>query len=208
MFPRIASGFVNPTYITSAPGEPATLYVVEQAGTIRMVQKGRISGTFLDIHDRVKSGDEFGLLSVAFHPRYALNHLFYVDYTDLAGDTHVVEYAAPNGIADLSTARELLLVDQPYANHKGGQLQFDRAGYLYVGMGDGGTRADGTGASLGDPENRAQNLDSDLGKLLRIDPARADSAWQIVGMGLRNPWRFSFDRKTGDLWIGDVGAAS
>ena len=209
LFPALASGFVNPTYVTSAPDDASTLYVVEQAGTIRIVRNGRITGTFLDITDRVESNGERGLLSMAFSPRYAQNHLFYVDYTDLAGDTHVVEFAALNGAADLSSARELLFVDQPYPNHKGGQLEFDRAGYLYVGMGDGGTRTDaGGGSSLGDPENRAQNMSSNLGKLLRIDPTQPGSAWQIVGLGLRNPWRFSFDRKTGDLWIGDVGAAS
>jgi glucose/arabinose dehydrogenase len=99
-----------------------------------------------------------------------------------------------------ASAKPLLFVKQPYANHNGGQLQFDRAGYLYVGMGDGG--------SGGDPGNRAQNLGIRLGKLLRIDPTRAGAAWQTVGFGLRNPWRFSFDRTTGDLWIGDVGQGS
>src|SRR5215212_7382381 len=138
-FRPIASGLDQPTYVTSAPAHAGTLYVVEQAGTIRTVRNGRITGTFLDIRDRVRNEGERGLLSMAFHPRYAENHLFYVDYTDLAGDTHVVELAAPNGVADLSTARELLSVDQPYANHNGGQLAFDGAGRLYVGMGDGGT---------------------------------------------------------------------
>ena len=143
------------------------------------------------------SGGEQGLLSVAFHPEYATNHRFYVDYTDTNGDTRVVEFRSSNGVGNPASARQLLFVNQPYDNHNGGQLQFDGKGYLYVGMGDGG--------SGGDPENRAQNLKSRLGKLLRINPTRAGSAWQIVGYGLRNPWRFSFDRKTGDLWIGDVG---
>jgi len=203
----IVSGLISPTYVTTPTGDPGTLYVVEQAGRIVTVEGGRITGTFLDIRDRVRSGDELGLLSMAFHPRYAENHLFYVDYTDLAGDTHVVEFAAPNRVADPSTARELLLVDQPFPNHKGGQLAFDRSGLLYVGMGDGGTDPDAGPVSLGDPGNRAQNMTSKLGKLLRIDPTRAGATWQIVGLGLRNPWRFSFDRKTGDLWIADVGAA-
>jgi glucose/arabinose dehydrogenase len=207
-FQLVGSGFVDPTYVTSAPGDPGTLYVVEQAGTIRTFQDGRITGTFLDIRDRVRSGGELGLLSMAFHPRYAQNHLFYVDYTDLAGDTRVVEFRAPNGVADPASARELLFVDQPYPNHKGGQLEFDRAGLLYVGMGDGGTNPAGGGTAIGDPENRAQNMASSLGKLLRIDPTRAGAKWQVVGLGLRNPWRFSFDRKSGDLWIGDVGAAT
>lgn len=207
-FRPLATGFVNPTYVTSSPGDPSTLYVVEQAGRIVTVQNGRITGTFLDIRDRVRSGDELGLLSMAFHPRYAQNHLFYVDYTDLSGDTRVVEFRASNGVADPSSARQLLFVDQPYPNHKGGQLQFDRSGLLYVGMGDGGTNPAAGDTSVGDPENHAQNLGSALGKLLRIDPLRAGAKWQVVGMGLRNPWRFSFDRKRGDLWIGDVGAAT
>jgi glucose/arabinose dehydrogenase len=207
-FRPLAGGFVDPTYVTSAPGDPSTLYVVEQAGRIVIVQNGRIAGTFLDIRDRVRSGDELGLLSMAFHPRYAQNHLFYVDYTDLSGDTRVVEFHAASGVADPSSARQLLFVDQPYPNHKGGQLQFDRSGLLYVGMGDGGTNPAAGDTSLGDPENRAQNLGSALGKLLRIDPLRQGAKWQVVGMGLRNPWRFSFDRKSGDLWIGDVGAAT
>jgi glucose/arabinose dehydrogenase len=125
------------------------------------------------------------------------NHRFYVDYTDTSGDTRVVEFRSANGVGRPGTARQLLFVDQPYENHNGGQLQFDRRGYLYVGMGDGG--------SAGDPGNRAQNLKSRLGKLLRIDPTRKGSAWRIVGFGLRNPWRFSFDRANGNLWIGDVG---
>jgi glucose/arabinose dehydrogenase len=204
----IVSGLVDPTYVTSSPGDPGVLYVVEQAGRIVTVEGGRVTGTFLDIRDRVRSGGELGLLSMAFHPHYAENHLFYVDYTDLAGDTRVVEFAAPNGIADPSSARELLFVDQPFPNHKGGQLAFDRAGLLYVGLGDGGTDPDAGSVSLGDPGNRAQSMTSKLGKLLRVDPTRAGATWQIVGLGLRNPWRFSFDRKTGDLWIGDVGAAT
>ena len=207
LFRLTGNGFVDPTYVTSAPTDPSTLYVVEQAGTIRTFRNGRITGTFLDIRDRVKSGGELGLLSIAFHPRYAQNRLFYVDYTDRDGDTRVVEFRASSGVADLSSARELLHVDQPYPNHKGGQLEFDRKGYLYVGLGDGGTNPANGPTGIGDPENRAQNLDSQLGKLLRIDPTRPGSSWQIVGYGLRNPWRFSFDRRTGNLWIGDVGAA-
>jgi glucose/arabinose dehydrogenase len=207
-FRPIASGLVEPTYVTSAPGNPGTLYVVEQAGRITTVRNGRITGTFLDIRDRVRSEGERGLLSMAFHPRYAENHLFYVEYTDLAGDTRVVAFTAQRGAADLSSARELLFVDQPYPNHNGGQLEFDRAGRLYVGMGDGGTPPDDGGASLGDPQNRAQDPSSRLGKLLRTDPTRPGSTWRTVGMGLRNPWRFSFDRKNGNLWIGDVGAAT
>ena len=207
-FRPVVSGFANPVDVTSPPGDASTLYVVEQAGTIQMVRDGKLAGTFLDIRNRVRTDDgELGLLSIAFSPGYAQNHLFYVDYTDLQGDTRVVEFAAPNGVADLASARELLYVDQPYPNHKGGQLLFDAHGLLYVGMGDGGTNPDSGVTSTGDPENRSQSAGSMLGKLLRIDPSKPGAAWQVVGMGLRNPWRFAFDRKTGDLWIGDVGAA-
>jgi glucose/arabinose dehydrogenase len=192
----IVSGLDSPVYVTTAPGAPNTLYVVEQPGRIRIVENGRVTGTFLDIESRVKSGGEQGLLSVAFSPRYQQNHRFYVNYTDTNGDTRVVEYRSDGTRAIPSTGRQLLFVDQPFSNHNGGQLQFDRAGYLYVGMGDGG--------SAGDPGNRAQNLSVRLGKLLRINPLRGGS-WRIVGYGLRNPWRFSFDRATGNVWIGDVG---
>ena len=143
------------------------------------------------------SGGEQGLLSLAFDPDYETNRLFYVDYTDTNGDTRVVEYQA-GGPAPVRR-RELLFVDQPYANHNGGQLAFGPDGRLYVGMGDGG--------GGGDPENRAQNLDEKLGKLLSLDVDQdvREKDWTIEGYGLRNPWRFSFDRETGDLWIGDVG---
>jgi glucose/arabinose dehydrogenase len=207
-FRPLASGFTSPVDVTSAPGDASTLYVVEQAGTIQMVRDGKLAGTFLDIRNRVHTdGNELGLLSVVFSPGYAQNHLFYVDYTDLQEDTRVVELSAPNGVADPSSARELLYVDQPYPNHKGGQLLFDSHGLLYVGMGDGGTNPASGDTSTGDPENRAQSSGSLLGQLLRIDPTKPGATWQVVGMGLRNPWRFSFDSKTGDLWIGDVGAA-
>jgi glucose/arabinose dehydrogenase len=165
---------------------------------IRVLVNGKLRAQpFLDIRSLVKSGGEQGLLSVAFHPRYAHNHRFYVDYTDRKGDTHVVEYRS-NGTAALpKTARRLLFVDQPFDNHNGGQLQFGPDGKLYVGMGDGG--------SGGDPGNRAQNLNIRLGKLLRLNVDKRGARWQVAGYGLRNPWRFSFDRLTHDLYIGDVG---
>ncbi len=164
---------------------------------IRVLEAGVLRDTaFLDIHDLITTADdEQGLLSMAFSPAYATNHLFYVDYTDVNGDTRVVEYQSDGTSALPDTARELLFVDQPYENHNGGQLQFGPDGKLYVGMGDGG--------SGGDPDNNGQNLSTDLAKLLSTDPATPD--WQIAGYGLRNPWRFSFDRGTGDLYIGDVG---
>ena len=204
-FVQIATGFAQPVYVTAAPDDPATLYVVERGGDVRILRDGQPAGTFLDIRSQVWSEGEGGLLSIAFHPRYAQNHLFYVDYTDLEHKTHVTEYRAASGIAVPSSARDLLVVAQPYPNHKGGDLQFDRAGRLYVGMGDGGTNPDSP--VLNDPDNRAQSLATQLGKLLRVDPLTS-TTWHIVGYGLRNPWRFSFDRATGDLWLGDVGAGS
>jgi glucose/arabinose dehydrogenase len=185
------------TAIASTPAEPRRLYAVEQVGRIRYFVNGRLGGTLLDIRSRVLSGGEQGLLSVAFHPAYRRNHRFYVNYTDRNGNTRVVEFRSRNGRAILSSARQLLFVRQPYANHNGGELQFDRNGLLYVGMGDGG--------SAGDPQNHAQRLNDRLGKLLRVNPLRRGARWQVVGLGLRNPWRFSFDRANGDLYIADVG---
>jgi glucose/arabinose dehydrogenase len=192
-----ARGLSALTAIASTPAEPRRLYAVEQVGRIRYFVSGRLRGTFLDIRDRVISGGEQGLLSVAFHPAYARNHRFYVNYTDKNGNTRVVEFRSRQGRALKSTARQLLFVQQPYVNHNGGELQFDRDGLLYVGMGDGG--------SGGDPGNRAQRMNERLGKLLRIDPLRRGASWSIVSLGLRNPWRFSFDRANGDLYIADVG---
>ena len=192
---QVVSGLDDPTALASTPSEPNRLYIVEQPGSVRIVENGELlPDPFLDIRSEVKSGGEQGLLSLAFDPGYESNRLFYVDYTDTNGDTRVVQYeAATSGAV---RRRELLFVDQPYANHNGGQLAFGPDGRLYVGMGDGGAG--------GDPENRAQNLDERLGKLLSIDP-HGSGGWRIEGYGLRNPWRFSFDRETGDLWIGDVG---
>jgi len=197
----VASGLESPVYVTAAPEEPDRLYVVEQAGRIRVLEGEKlVEEPFLDITSQVSSGGERGLLSVAFHPRYASNGLFYVDYTDLNGDTRVKEYRVSSPGAEPVEVRELLYVDQPYANHNGGQLAFGPDGLLYVGMGDGG--------SSGDPENRAQDLSSRLGKLLRLDVDGSSTEWEMAAYGLRNPWRFSFDRETGDLWIADVGQSS
>jgi glucose/arabinose dehydrogenase len=194
---RVVGGLDSPLHLAVAPGEPDRLYVVEQGGRIRIVERGRLRGRpFLDITGEVVSGGEQGLLSVAFAPDYEESRRFYIDYTDVNGDTRVVEYEA-RGEDSPVRRRELLFVEQPYANHNGGQLAFGPDGRLYVGMGDGG--------SGGDPENRAQDLDERLGKLLSIDVDEAGGDWRIEGYGLRNPWRFSFDRETGDLWIGDVG---
>ncbi|MGH3058395.1 MAG: PQQ-dependent sugar dehydrogenase [Gaiellaceae bacterium] len=194
---EVVSGLDAPVHAAAAPGERGRLYVVEQPGRIRVLEGDRVlAEPFLDITDEVQSGGERGLLSVAFHPDYEENGLFYVNYTNNAGDTRVVEYRAEEGTA-AARSRPLLAVDQPYANHNGGQLAFGPDGLLYVGMGDGG--------SGGDPENRAQDLGSRLGKLLRLDVDDPGAEWELVAYGLRNPWRFTFDRLTGDLWIGDVG---
>jgi len=200
---EVATGLDSPVFATAAPGEPQRLYVVEQGGRIRVLERNDDTFTlleepFLDISDRVSGGNEQGFLSAVFHPGYASNGLFYVNYTDLKGDTRVVELHQSGTKAGPVETRELLHVHQPYTNHNGGQLAFGPDGLLYVGMGDGG--------SAGDPENRAQDLSSRLGKLLRLDVDARRTGWELFGYGLRNPWRFSFDRLTGDLWIGDVGA--
>ncbi|MGH3083359.1 MAG: PQQ-dependent sugar dehydrogenase [Gaiellaceae bacterium] len=191
-FTQVASGFDSPVHVTVPRGGGAKLYIVEQEGRIRIVQNGRVTGTLLDIRSRVVCCGEQGLLSVAFHPLFTRNGRYYVNYTD--PDTRVVEYRGSRRL------RTLLTVDQPYSNHNGGQLMFGPDGRLYVGMGDGGAG--------GDPENRAQDLGERLGKLLAINVDRRGARWQTVGYGLRNPWRFSFDRRTGDLYIGDVGQNS
>ena len=195
----VARGFDAPTDLAAAPsGDAGRLYVVEQGGTIRVIQNGTVRATpFLDIHDLVSSGGERGLLSVAFSPNYAKNHLFYVDYTDTNGDTRVVEYRSNGTSAIPSSARELFFVKQPFPNHNGGQLAFGPDGLLYIGMGDGG--------SEGDPSNNGQTFTTKLAKIWKLDPRAKDPRPKLVGYGLRNPWRFSFDRANGDLYIGDVG---
>jgi glucose/arabinose dehydrogenase len=200
-FRKIADGLSEAVYVTSAPGDPATLYVVQQRGTVQIVRDGAVAGTYLDIRDRVLDDGERGLLSIAFDPAYATNRYAYVDYVDKSNVTHVARFTD----GDATTGQDLLTIQQPYPNHKGGQLAFDRAGRLYVGMGDGGTNYERDGdRAIGDPENRAQTPSSRLGKLLRTKPG--SGTWQTIGYGLRNPWRFSFDSATGNLWIGDVGA--
>ncbi|MDQ4030642.1 MAG: PQQ-dependent sugar dehydrogenase [Actinomycetota bacterium] len=193
---RVVSGLDSPLHVAATRSEPNRLYVVEQGGRIRIVENGRLRDEpFLDIDDRVRSGGEQGLLSVAFHPNYASNRRFYVNFTDNDGHTNVVEYRSDGRRAIPASARRLLFVRQPYANHNGGQLAFGPDGRLYVGMGDGGAG--------GDPENRAQNMRSLLGKLLSINVATRGV--KIEALGLRNPWRFSFDRANWNLWIADVG---
>jgi glucose/arabinose dehydrogenase len=188
-FTAVASGLDALVHLNQPRGETRRLYVVEQEGRIRILQGGRPVGTLLDIRSRVACCGEQGLLSVAFHPRFSRNGRYFVYYT--APSNRVVEYRGRRAV------RTLLNLADPYSNHNGGQLVFGPDGRLYAGTGDAGAG--------GDPENRAQNPDSPFGKLLAINVDRRGATWQQVGIGLRNPWRFSFDRRTGDLYIGDVG---
>jgi glucose/arabinose dehydrogenase len=212
---QIATGLNRPLAITHAGDN--RLFITLQGGQI-VIYDGTslLPSPFLDISALIgDSSNEKGLLGLAFHPRYSENGFFYVNYTDTSGDTVIARYSVsatnPNR-ADPASARIILRIDQPFANHNGGQLVFGPDRYLYIGMGDGG--------SGGDPGNRAQNPGDLLGKMLRIDvdsgnpyavPAsnpfvgRPGVRGEIWALGLRNPWRFSFDRATGDLYIADVG---
>lgn len=198
---RVAGTFSQPLGVTAPPGDSHRAFVVEKTGAIRIVRDGVLLPTpFLDISSLVSTGSEQGLLSLAFDPNYAGNGFFYVDYTNTAGDTRVVRYHVsptdPN-VADPASATVMLAVPQPFPNHNGGQLAFGPDGLLYIGVGDGG--------SEGDPNNTAQNPHSLLGKILRMNVHAASPKASIYALGLRNPWRFSFDARTGALWIGDVG---
>ena len=211
----VAGGLAAPTDLQSAPGDRSRLFVLEQAGRIRVIRDGVLQGgAFLDLQDRVGSGGERGLLGLAFHPRYADNGRFFVHYTDRAGDTRVSEYrrSANADLADPASERVLIAEEQPFPNHNGGGLAFGNDGRLYIALGDGG--------SADDPLNNGQNLFTRLGKILRIDvdagspyaiPAdnpfanQPGVAREVWALGLRNPWRISFDRASGDLYIGDVG---
>ena len=194
----VTQGLVEPVQVTAPRSEPGRLYAVEQRGTVRVVVRATLrGGFFLDIRKLVTDSGEQGLLGLAFDPRYATNHFIYVNYTDKNGNTRVVRYKTNGTRALPATARELFHNDDPYPNHNGGDLVFGPDGFMYVGMGDGG--------SGGDPENRAQNMESLFGKMLRFDVRKPGSDPEIVALGLRNPWRYSFDRLTGDLYIGDVG---
>ncbi len=218
---RVVGGLALPVAITHAGDGSGRLFVTEQRGTVRVVEDGRLLDTpFLDLRALVRDGGERGLLSLAFHPGYRDNGLLFVYYTDTAGDTVVARYQVgddPN-LVDPDSATVVLTWPQPFGNHNGGQLAFGPSGFLYVGLGDGG--------SGGDPLEAGQRLDTLLGKILRLDidclQGCADGAGygipndnpfvevagarpEIWAYGLRNPWRFSFDRASGDLFIGDVG---
>lgn len=221
----LVSGLSHPLGLEKPPGD-SRLFVVEQPGTIRIIENGALrSGSFLDIHTLVNfDGDEQGLLGLAFHPNYSTNHKFYVNYDRDIGtrETVIAEYqtsAADPNQADPTSGRILLVVSQPFTNHKGGQLAFGPDGFLYIGLGDGG--------DSGDPVNNAQNLFSLLGKMLRIgvdppftgslqyaipadNPFAAGSSGlpEIFAYGLRNPWRFSFERNTNRMFVADVGQSS
>jgi glucose/arabinose dehydrogenase len=216
---RVGGAFTLPVAIANAGDGSNRLFVVEKAGVIRIIADGRtLPAPFLDIHTLIDSvSSERGLLGLAFDPNYKDNHRFFVYYTDVNGDTAVARYAVtgsdPN-VADPTSGAIILRQKQPYPNHNGGQLAFSpKNGYLYIGLGDGG--------SGGDPMKNGQNKGTFLGKILRLDvsdsakpytipadnPVSRDSAFapEVWDYGLRNPWRFSFDAQTGDLWIGDVG---
>ena len=212
----IATGVTSPTDIQNSGDGSGRLFFVQQDGRIRVFADGQLSATpFLDIRAKVLAGGERGLLGLAFPPSYSAKRLFYVNYTDLSGNTVVARYrvTANANVADANSESVILRVTQPFSNHNGGCLRFGPDGYLYIGMGDGG--------SAGDPQGNAQNKRTRLGKLLRIDVESVSSGFaippdnpfvndssalpEIWATGLRNPWRFSFDRETKDLWIADVG---
>ena len=211
---EVARGLQSPVHLT-APAGDARLFVVEQPGRIRIIENGSVlPEPFLDIVSEVKFGGEQGLLSVAFHPDYARNGLFFVNYTDRNGDTRIERYrvsGSDRNRADPASVKRLLSIDQPYSNHNGGLVVFGPDGKLYIGMGDGG--------SGGDPQGNGQNPNTLLGKLLRIDVDQGDpyaipagnpyaaggGRPEIWSIGMRNPWRFSFDEAAGLLYVADVG---
>jgi uncharacterized protein (TIGR03437 family) len=214
---RIASGLRNPTDIQAPHDGTGRLFFVQQHGVVRVFRNGALLGEpFLDISGKTRGGGERGLLGLVFPPGFAAKGYFYVNYTDLAGDSVIARYRVRVGnpdLADPGSETIVLTQRQPFSNHNAGQLAFGPDGYLYVGFGDGG--------SGNDPQNNAQNRRTWLGKMLRIDtesdltryrvpagnPFVGDATVppEIWALGLRNPWRYSFDRETGGLWIADVG---
>jgi glucose/arabinose dehydrogenase len=214
---RVATGLSSPLGVTGAGDGRRWLYVVEQDGRIRLLRDGELADRpFLDVSDRTEGGGEQGLLGLAFHPEYETNRRLFVNYTDLNGDTVIAEYRRSRRDprrALRGSERVLLRQDQPFANHNGGALAFGPDGMLYIALGDGG--------SAGDPQNNGQRRDTLLGKILRIDVSSREAPYEVPDdnpftddptaraeiwdLGLRNPWRITFDRTTGALWIADVG---
>ncbi|HMV31317.1 MAG TPA: PQQ-dependent sugar dehydrogenase, partial [Gemmatimonadales bacterium] len=210
----IASGFDSPIFLTAPPGDTTRLFVVEQSGAIRIIKNGVVLGTpFLNLHDSLSTGGEQGLLGLAFDPNYATTGRFFVSYTRQNGDSRLARYnvSADPDVASEASGVTILGVPQPYSNHNGGGIAFGPDNYLYFGLGDGG--------SGGDPDGHGQRRDELLGSMLRLDvsgatytipgtnPYASSTAFrqELWNYGLRNPWRWSFDRLTGDLYIGDVG---
>ena len=212
----VVSELENPIGFENAGDGSGRLFIVEQAGLILIWKDGALlDQPFLDIRDRVGSNSsEQGLLGLAFHPRYTENGYFFVNYTDKNGDTHIARFsvsAQEPDRADPASEEQLIFQPQPYPNHNGGSVVFGPDGYLYLGLGDGG--------SGGDPQGNGQSTQTLLGKILRIDVDAGDpyaippdnpfvgggGLPEIYAYGLRNPWRFSFDRLTGDMYIADVG---
>jgi len=211
----VTGGLDRPIFVTAPPGDTGRLFIAEQTGRIRIARHDSLlAAVFLDLTSLITCCGERGLLGLAFHPQYASNGFFYVNYTDAAGDTRVVRYhvSANPDSADPASASLVLSQAQPFSNHNGGMLAFGPDGYLYIGLGDGG--------SGGDPQGNGQNPATWLGKMLRISVgaaagysvpgnnpfiAQAGTRPEIWSLGLRNPWRYSFDRLTGELYIGDVG---
>jgi glucose/arabinose dehydrogenase len=211
----VVNGLNRPLGMAAPADDSGRIYILEQAGMIRILQDGQLlEQPFLNLQNQVgTNANEQGLLGIALDPNYINNRFFYLNYSDLSGNTVISRFQANEDLqsADVESEQILLQVKQPYANHNGGSLAFGPDGFLYLGLGDGG--------SGGDPEQRAQNPDTLLGKLLRISVSEQDGyaipadnpfaqgggRMEVWALGLRNPWRFSFDRQTGDLWIADVG---
>jgi glucose/arabinose dehydrogenase len=204
----VAKGLREPTWLAAAPGDRTRLYIVQRNGLVRTLARGRITRTpFLDLRSQTSGEGERGLLSIAFHPAYAQNGRVYAFFTGRDGDINIVEYQARGGRVDARSGRALVHVahpDSPF--HNGGQLAFGPDARLYAGIGDGGyVGLGGTTPPHPDPHGNSQNLDVLLGKIFSLDVEAAHPTPRIVAYGLRNPWRFSFVRASGDLIIGDVG---
>lgn len=211
----VATGLQFPLLVTAPLSDPSRLFVVEKGGIVRVIRNGTLLPTpFLDIRTKVSTGGEQGLLGLAFHSRYDSNRLFVISYTNTVGDTRISTMRVSNDpdVADAASESVFLSLQQPFPNHNGGHVTFGPLGFLFIGLGDGG--------GAGDPDNRAGDPSQLFGKLLRLNvdddgtvripvgnplvglPSLRAEIWSI---GLRNPWRFTFDRLTGDLYIGDVG---